>query len=192
MDKGSEGSAAQKGQQPGTKMVPERDLLALKGAMEGRLEKETRRVAELTEQVSLLQAREQERQVRGEVENLPEGEQLGAIRKRTLEERLALQKERAALEKEKEGIQAQVLEVMRGGVAKEYGVGLEVVASAATKEQAELLSLRFLREKGTDGSQPIPGAGADLGAGGVTGSSELSAHDKVRVGIGQVFKKKGS
>src|SRR3972149_3281521 len=141
---GSEGKAAQTGQQGQGKMVPERDLLARKGAMEGRLDKANQQIAGLTEQLALQRAKDEENKLRGEVESLPEGEQLGAIRKRTLEERLALQKERTALEKEKEGIQAQLLEAMRSGVAKEHGVEPSVVALAATKEQAELHALRYL------------------------------------------------
>ena len=178
---GDTGKLPEQGQ---AKLIPESQLLALKGSLGAKLEKAEAALVAAQQERDTLRAREDERRLSLETEGVTEATQLAALRKQTLKERLELQQLKQSLETDKAALASAKLDAEKQGIAKELGVPPEAVAEAASKEQAELLGHRYLREHG---AAPRPGTvatpGVDLGAGGGAASTRRTASQYIADGL---------
>jgi hypothetical protein len=165
-------------QQP--KMVPESDLMAVKR----RAEKAEAEAARIRKENADLLARVEEARL-----SLPEDapDTTKALQKTLIEEMKRIRQKEMELEERERSQKAALLEVKKASFAKEYGVPEDVMASAETAEEAELLALRAAAQKKKEPEEETPKVPSkgnyDTGASGGSPKKNLTAADWIKMSI---------
>ncbi len=179
----------QPAQQP--KMVPESELLKVKGTLERRLKNlETQFTAIQTENQALKDAKLTQ-ELSQSLEGMTDAEGLKMLRTQTYNERLAIAREKATVEADKARLAEERLTARKLEFAKTHNVPEEVMTEAKTEVEAELMALRYKNTNPQPPANPVnpasppPGnAPVDTGSrGGSAGAPKRTPAELIASGI---------
>ncbi len=137
-------------QQP--KMVPESELLKVKGTLERRLRQLEGQFTALQVESQALKDAKQSQELSQSLEGVTGAEELKILRTQTYQERLANAREKAAIETDKARLAEDKLTAKKLEFAKTHAVPVEVMDEAKTEVEAELMALRH---KNTNPQPPV-------------------------------------
>ena len=191
VEKVAEKVTAPQGERTGTagatpRLVPESDLLAVKGSLTRQLEQSKAELDKTRSEIAGLRAEAEERQKSAALEGMTDIDQLKVLRKQTVKDRLELERRERELKVQEASLQTQTLDTVKRELAAELRVPVEVMVDATTREQAELMARRHLAGKPPQDNQPP----VDLGRGGGAAETQITPHDRIKRGLEELLRNK--
>ena len=167
------------------KMIPESDLLAVKGSLEGRLGKASKELETTKVELADVRAKLQETE-EAKALGLAKDEDLDDTRREIVTQRVALSKRDRDLAAKEAALRGRESVLERTRIAAEYGIKPSDLEDVEDVKDMEIKALKLTKEAGDKGkdTKPAPKTGAsDAGAGGGAASPTLTAKEKIMIGL---------